>query len=132
MMESHRALFDKANRALDAARRAVNQADTDTETAADRAYYAAYYAAWGLLDLAGVARPKTHNGLIAEFSRLYIKPGHIEVEAGAIISRLQNLRLVADYTLEPIPPEDARRAISEAERLIAIAVAVGIDARNKS
>ena len=119
MTASHRALLDKAVRALDAARRALGQ--DDTETAADRAYYAVYYAAWSLLDLEGAPRPKTHNGLIAEFSRLYVKTGRIDVETGAILSRLQSLRLVADYTLEPIPPDDARRAISEAERLIGLA-----------
>ena len=115
MTASHRALLDKAVRTLDAARRALDQ--DDTETASDRAYYAA----WSLLDLEGAPRPKTHNGLIAEFSHLYVKTGRIDVETGAILSRLQSLRLVADYTLEPIPPDDARRAISEAERLIGLA-----------
>jgi uncharacterized protein (UPF0332 family) len=116
---SHRALLDKAVRALDTARRALGQ--DDTETAADRASYAVYYAAWSLLDLEGAPRPKTHNGLIAEFSRRYVKSRRIDVETGAILSRLQSLHLIADYTLEPIPPKDARRAISEAERLIALA-----------
>jgi len=40
---------------------------------------------------------------------------------GATLSRLQNLRLVADYTLEPVPLADAGRAITEAERFIVIA-----------
>jgi uncharacterized protein (UPF0332 family) len=115
----HRALLDKAVQPLDAARRALGQ--DDTETAADRAYYAVYYSAWSLLDLEGAPRPKTHNSLIAEFSRRYVKTGRIDVETGAILSRLQSLRLIADYTPEPIPPEDARRAILEAERLIALA-----------
>ena len=29
------------------------------------------------MDLEGVRRPKTHNGLIAEFSRRYVKTGRI-------------------------------------------------------
>jgi len=62
-------LFEKANRTLLAAKRALEQGDA--ETTADRAYYSIYYAAWGLLAAAGVPRPKTHNGLIAELSRVY-------------------------------------------------------------
>jgi len=117
--ERRRALFRKARRALEAGRRAFNEADS--ETASDRAYYAVYYAAWGLLDLVGVPRPKTHHGLIAEFSRCYVKEKRVTIEVGATLSRLQNLRLVADYTLEPVPLVDAGRAITEAERFIAIA-----------
>ncbi|MFP4279474.1 MAG: HEPN domain-containing protein [Halochromatium sp.] len=122
MSERCLALFDKARRALEASRRALDQ--SDRETASDRAYYAVYYAAWGLLDLAGAPRPKTHNGLIAEFSRHYVKEKQVDVEIGAILSRLQQLRLVADYTLEPIPLDDAKRAIAEAERFIAVAEAL--------
>ncbi|WP_462320663.1 HEPN domain-containing protein [Halochromatium sp.] len=106
MTERCLALFGKA-RALEASQRALDQ--SDRETASDRAYYAVYYAAWGLLDLVGAPRPKTHNGLIAEFSRRYVKEKHVGVEIGAILSRLQQLRLVADYTLEPIPLDDAKR-----------------------
>jgi len=73
------------------------------------------------MDLEGVRRPKTHNGLIAEFSRRYVKTGRIDVATGAILSRLQSLRLVADYTLEAIPLDDAWLAISEAEQLLAMA-----------
>jgi uncharacterized protein (UPF0332 family) len=106
-------LRDKATRALEAAKRAL--ASQDTETAADRAYYAVYYAAWAMLDAKGLPRPKTHHGLIAEFSRHYVKDGPLKPEQGAVLSRLENLRLAADYTLEPIPHKDAERAVSEAE-----------------
>jgi uncharacterized protein (UPF0332 family) len=81
------------------------------------------------LDLVGAPRPKTHNGLIAAFSRHYVKEQHVGVEIGAILSRLQQLRLVADYTLEPIPLDDAKRAIAEAERFIAVAEEIGAAAR---
>lgn len=118
-MERNRALIGKARRALEAGRRALS--DADPETAADRAYYAVYYAAWSLLDLAGVPRPKTHNGLIAEFSRRYVKTAQVGVDMGATLSRLQNLRLVADYTLETVHLDDASRAIAEAEQFVAMA-----------
>ena len=116
------ALLEKAERALLAARGALER--DDTETAADRGYYAVFYAAWALLEHAGASRPKTHNGLIAEFSRLYVKTGQIDPESGATLARLQGLRLVADYTLDAIPSHDAARAIAEADRFLALARAL--------
>lgn len=110
-------LFSKAERALLAARRALEH--EDTETAAERGYYAAYYAAWALLDSEQMPRPRTHNGLIAEFSRVFVKSHRMEPRRAAVLSRLQNLRLVADYTLTPIPTTDAERALHEAEMFVA-------------
>jgi len=111
-------LAGKARRALDAAKRAIQAGDS--ETAADRAYYAVYYAAWALLDSKGAARPKTHRGLIAEFSRMFVKEGPLDASEGAVLSRLENLRLVADYTLETVPIADAGRAVEEAARFISV------------
>jgi uncharacterized protein (UPF0332 family) len=109
-------LMAKAQRALEAATR-VAQAG-DTETAADRVYYSVYYAAWALLDSSGLPRPKTHRGLIAEFSRLFVKDGPLDTASGAVLSRLENLRLVADYTLESVPATDVQRALKEATQFI--------------
>lgn len=109
-------LMAKARRALEAATRAAEVGDT--ETAADRAYYSVYYAAWALLDSRGSPRPKTHRGLIAEFSRLFVKDGPLDAPIGAVLSRLESLRLIADYTFEPVPAADARRALVEAVRFI--------------
>jgi uncharacterized protein (UPF0332 family) len=112
-------LLEKARRALEAAKRAMR--DGDTETASDRAYYAVYYAAWALLGSRGAPRPKTHRGLIAEFSRLFVKDGPLSISDGAVLSRLENLRLVADYTLQMVPEPDAERAVEEASRFIGVA-----------
>jgi len=35
-----------------------------------------------------------------------------------VLSRLENLRLVSDYTLEPVPATDVQRALTEAARFI--------------
>jgi hypothetical protein len=40
------------------------------------------------------------------------------VASGAVLSCLENLRLVADYTLKPVPATDAQRALTEATRFI--------------
>lgn len=105
-------LLVKADRALKAADRAL--AASDPETAADRAYYAVYYAAWAMLESAGATRPKTHSALIAEISRVFVKTGTVEAARATVLSRLQNLRMVADYTLDAVPAVDAQRAVSEA------------------
>ena len=116
-------LLAKAWRALEAARRA--HAAGDAETASDRAYYAAFYAAWALLADLGVARPKTHHGMISEFSRHFVRHGPLSTRHGATLSRLENLRLAADYTLEPIPLEDAARALDEATHFVRDAAGLG-------
>jgi uncharacterized protein (UPF0332 family) len=51
-------------------------------------------------------------------SRVYVKIGKMDPSKGAVLSRLQNLRLVAGYSLEVILLEDARRAVREAEQFI--------------
>lgn len=106
----------KAQRALEAARRAHDAGDP--ETTADRAYYAAFYAAWALLDRHGLPRPKTHHGLISEFSRHFVRHGPLSAAHGATLSRLESLRLAADYMLEPVPLKDAWRALNDAESFL--------------
>lgn len=106
----------KAERSIIAAERAL--ASEDSETAADRAYYAVFYAAWALLDELGLPRPRTHHGMISEFSKHFVKHGPFTPTQGAVLSRLENLRIAADYTLEPIPLPDAARAIGEARNFL--------------
>ena len=45
----------------------------------------------------------------------------MDTDSGAVLSRLGNLRLVADYTLEPVPVTAIQRALTEATRFIEIA-----------
>lgn len=71
-----------------------------------------------MLESTDMARPKKHSGLIAEFSRIFVKPGTVDSAPGALLSRLLNLRMAADYTLDAIPAADAQRAVSEAAAFI--------------
>ncbi|HSM28811.1 MAG TPA: HEPN domain-containing protein [Thioalkalivibrio sp.] len=103
-------------RSIIAAERAL--ASEDSETVADSAYYAVFYAAWALLDELGLPRPRTHHGLISEFSKHFVKDGPFTPAQGAVLSRLENLRIAADYTLEPIPVHDAARAVGEARNFL--------------
>lgn len=109
-------LMRNARQALKTAR--IDLAAEDANAAVNRSYYAAYYAAWAMLAAAGVEKPKTHNGMIAEFSRRFVKDGPFTSELGAILSKLENLRCYADYTLSDIPPDTASEAIESAERFV--------------
>jgi uncharacterized protein (UPF0332 family) len=66
-------LLVKARQALTTARRDLDNADADA--AANRAYYAVFYAAWAMFVAHGLERPKTHSGLIAEFSNRFVRNG---------------------------------------------------------
>lgn len=43
----------------------------------------------------------------------------IDTAVGAVLSRLQNLRRTADYSLDTFPAADTRRATDEAEGFVA-------------
>ena len=106
----------KARRALEAARALLDLGDT--EGACNRAYYAMFDAAHAALWTAGVQEPgaiiKTHSGLIALFAQGLVKTGRIDAEQGRALGRVQKVRLLADYTADPPPEDDARYAVAQA------------------
>ena len=105
-------LIHKAKQALATGRLALDTGDTDGSV--NRSYYAVFYAAWAVFEATGQARPKTHSGLISELSQRFVKAGPFDAAIGAILSRLENLRLNADYTMRSISPEKAKQALDEA------------------
>jgi uncharacterized protein (UPF0332 family) len=112
------AMLQKAQRALQTAR--LNLDDGDSDAAVSRSYYAVFYATWAMFAAAGANRPKTHSGTIAEFGRRFVKDGPLDNATGAILSRLENLRNYADYTLEDITSEKAEIALREAETFVKV------------
>lgn len=110
-------LLAKARQALSTAARDLGTGDTDA--AANRCYYAAFYAAWALFAASGLEKPKTHSGLIAEFSRRFVKDGPFDRTLGATLGKLEGLRSYADYTLEHTPKEKAEQALEAASGFIA-------------
>lgn len=56
--------------------------------------------------------------MISEFSRHFVRHGPLSAAHGATLARLENLRLAADYMLEPIPIPDATRALREAQAFV--------------
>ena len=99
--------------------------------AGEMAYYAMFDAARAALLAAGDAvegaASKTHNGLIAAFGRELVLTGAFDAALGRAFNRAHEIRLLADYTAEPPPLEDATWAVTQAERFVA-AVRTRLDA----
>lgn len=114
-------LFEKAQRALVSAQMLF--ADGDFDGACNRAYYAMFDAARAALIAAGAPMSpetaRTHRGLIAAFSLCLVKNGPIPVELGKALNRVADLRLLADYSGEPLDAGVTRRAVNEAVRFVA-------------
>jgi uncharacterized protein (UPF0332 family) len=85
--------------------------------AISRAYYGAFYAAEHALGSLGESRSK-HSGVIAAFGKLLVRGGGLEEEIGRILRSLFEQRNDADDGEAVASPEDAQRAIRDAERFI--------------
>jgi len=121
----------KAERALGEAVLLLQVAKT--EGACSRAYYAMHDAAHAALFATGFETPeaiiKTHNNLIAEFGKRLVLGGRIDAAHGRAFNKVQEIRLLADYSAEPPSFDDAHGAVDKAEAFVA-AVRSLIDALN--
>jgi uncharacterized protein (UPF0332 family) len=106
----------KAETAVRSAR-VLLEAD-DPDGACNRAYYAMFDAARAALLTssapvhAEVAR--THGGLIAAFGLHMVKSGVLDAELGRAFNRAQQVRMIADYTGDPVDVETAGRVVEQA------------------
>ncbi len=105
-------LMAKAHQALETGQRDFSEGDHDASV--NRSYYAVYYAAWAMFVAHGIDKPKTHSGMISEFSRRFVKEGIVDQATGATLGKLENLRCYADYTLDTTPADKARLALESA------------------
>lgn len=113
-------LMQKARQAVASARALYGLPDMDG--ACNRAYYAMFDAARAALMRSGAPVgaevAKTHSGLITAFGLHLVKPGRLPIELGRAINRAEELRLVADYTGQPIDAEQASWAIENADLFV--------------
>lgn len=112
----------KARRALASAR--VLLASGDAEGACNRAYYAMHDAARAALqfDDSEAELPRSHSGLIAAFSRDWVKTGRIGVDMGRAFNRAADLRLLADYAGAVVDIATASALTDQAEAFVAAIV----------
>ena len=95
----------------------------DADGACNRAYYAMFDAAHAALRSANIAETasatKTHRGLIAAFGQHLVLGGHVPSELGSALNKVERLRLLADYTGDPVSDEDAAWAVGQAYSFVA-------------
>jgi uncharacterized protein (UPF0332 family) len=111
----------KAEAALSGARLLLRSGDADG--ACSRSYYAMFdaaHAALFALRVEQITAPiKTHNGLVALFGQRVVLAGHMSAEHGEALNRVQRFRLLADYSGDPVSPENAKSAVEQAEAFVA-------------
>lgn len=119
MMPEH--YLAKAERALASARLLLR--DGDLEGTCNRAYHAMFDAAQAALlrHQTGLnpAETRTHSGLITAFGRYLIKTGLLAPELGRAFNQVERIRLLADYTGEPIDLEKAVWVVEQAAIFVA-------------
>lgn len=110
-------LMAKSRRAAASARLLLNIGDVDG--ACNRAYYAMFDAARAALSSSRAPVEtemiKTHGGLIAAFSLHLVKTGQVPIELGKALNKIEDLRLIADYTGDPVEIKKANWAVQQAE-----------------
>lgn len=89
--------IDKAKRFLDEANRMIELELWDM--AANRFYYACFHTAQALLVCYGLSA-HTHAGTLGVFGKNFVKTERIDKELGAFFSRMEQLRMKADYNCE--------------------------------
>ncbi len=111
--------LEKAGERLEAAK--ILLENRKFEDAINRAYYSMYHSAMALLQTVNIS-PKTHNGLIGEFGKKFVKNGKIDRRYSKILSYAENLRESADYGIESeIGQRDAEKTVDNAEDFLEMA-----------
>ncbi len=89
--------IDKAKRFLQEAEQMLPLELWDM--AANRFYYSCFHAAQALLVCHGLSA-HTHAGTLGVFGMHFVKTGIVSKETGAFFSRMEQLRMKADYNCE--------------------------------
>jgi len=113
------ALVRKSGRALKVARLALNAGDFDS--AVSRSYCAMFDIARAALLRAGVTEdnlPRTHNGVIEAFRKHTVQTGQIDRQLATHLTRIESLRIKADYTGTEIELAEAAEVVEKAELFV--------------
>lgn len=106
----------RAYEKLEVAKNLLN--DDYYSDAVSRAYYAMFFAARALLSEKNIF-PKTHKGVISQFSLNFVKEGDFDKNIFKIFTRAQEVREEADYGLFPeINDTEAEKIIDKAENFV--------------
>ena len=108
----------RAFKRLEVAR--LNLASGYPDDSCNRSYYAMFEAASAALAVLGISPPKTHKGVAKLFQQHVVKPGRVDTNMGAAISRIERLRLLADYEGAPVEMEQAHDALQQAGKFVEV------------
>ena len=61
---------------------------------------------------------KTHTVLISQFSLHLVKTGRVSIEHGKALNKVEDLRLIADYTDNAISEQDSEWALTQAKSFV--------------
>ena len=74
------------------------------------------------------ATARTHQGMIATVGLKLVKTNRIVPDLGVSLNKVERLRMLADYTGDPISGDDAKWAVEEALIFVdAIRIAFALD-----
>ncbi len=112
--------MSKAQSALGAAKLLL--ANGFADDACNRAYYSMFDAARAaLIDCSApveAEQARTHSGLIAAFGQYVVKAGRLPAELGRSLNRAHEVRLLADYSGDPVDIQQAGEMVRGATAFI--------------
>ena len=82
------------------------------------AYYAAFNATHAAIAECDIETPKTHRGLNVLWINHFVGTGLVDKNTGLLLSRIENARLAADYTGDPIDFNQASAVVKMAETFV--------------
>lgn len=108
-----------ADEALQAAR--VLAAEELYRRAASSAYFCMHRSVLALLSIKE-RHPRTHRGAILELRRHFVEPGEVDEELAIWLAQALQVRINADYRLDPVPDAHVVEAmIQQAETFLDVA-----------
>jgi uncharacterized protein (UPF0332 family) len=95
--------------------------DGDPEGAVNRAYFCMFSAARAALSAmnARLNEAKTHRTIVSRFASHVVKPGHIEVKFGRLLTRAMRSRKLADYEATDASALEAAAIVDEMREFLA-------------
>lgn len=70
------------------------------------------------VDQERLSASKTHAGVISAFGQFVVTPGLVDRSIASLMGKEAHRRLVADYQGIPIPDDEAKEAVTDAELFV--------------
>jgi uncharacterized protein (UPF0332 family) len=126
--------MSKAQSALGAAQLLLDKGFADD--ACNRAYYSMFDAARAALMYSSAPveteQTRTHSGLISAFGQYVVKTGRLPAEFGKSLNRAHEVRLLADYSGDPVDLDEAIELVRRAAEFSLAVTALLNEQRPKS